>query len=111
MTFACSFMAEAAMDARDHVVNDVHLKPQWATPDLPRLRKTLPELERQAELLDVECRSKRSIFVGALKETITEDDLVRYFSGFGNVLRAVKIVDRDTGVKKNFGFVKASISF
>lgn len=43
--------------------------------------------------------------MGALKHTITEEDLVRYFSGFGRVLRAQKIRDRATGDKKNFGFV------
>ena len=47
----------------------------------------------------------RSIFVGALKENITEQDLVNYFSGFGKVLRANKILDRETGEKKTYGFV------
>ena len=56
-------------------------------------------------ILDKECENKRSIFVGALKETISEDDLVRYFSGFGKVLRAVKIQDKETQVKKTYGFV------
>lgn len=55
--------------------------------------------------LDDECRNKRSIFVGALKETITEADLVSYFSGFGKVIRAVKIQEKETGEKKTFGFV------
>lgn len=55
--------------------------------------------------LDEDCKNKRSIFVGALKDTIGEEDLVRYFSGFGKVIRAVKIQDKDTGSKKTFGFV------
>ena len=40
-----------------------------------------------------------------MKENITEQDLVNYFSGFGKVLRANKILDRETGEKKTYGFV------
>merc|ERR1712156_759200 len=65
-------------------------------------KKTAPELDAS---LDESCKDKRSIFVGALKETITEDNLVQYFNGFGKVLRAVKIQDKESGVKKTYGFV------
>ena len=102
VTFSCSFMAEAALDAKEHIINDVKIAPRYAAPDKPRYKKTLPELEQE---LDTECKNKRSIFVGALKDTIGEEDLVRYFSGFGKVLRAVKIKDHATGSKKTFGFV------
>ena len=43
--------------------------------------------------------------MAALKETITEDELIKYFSAFGKVVRAVKSIDRTSGVKKTFGFV------
>ena len=103
VTFGCSFMAEAAMDhAGGHVINDKRVEPKFATPDLPRYKQTIPEMAAQ---LDDECRNKRSIFVGALKDTIGEDDLVSYFSGFGKVIRAAKIMDRESGTKKTFGFV------
>lgn len=102
VTFACSFMSEAAFEHKEHVINDRKIVPQYATPDIPRYKKTMPELEAQ---LDDECRDKRSIFVGALKETISEDDLTRYFSGFGKVMRAVKNFDKETGAKKTYGFV------
>lgn len=102
VTFACSFMADAAMEHDEHMINDVKITPQYATPDIPRYKKTLPELEAQ---LDDECRDKRSIFVGALKETISEDNLAQYFAGFGRVLRAHKITDKESGVKKTYGFV------
>ena len=105
VTFSCSFMAEAAVEHEKHEINGVEIKPQFATPDVPRYKKTLPELEAQ---LDDECKDKRSIFVGALKETISEDNLKDYFSGFGKVLRAVKIFDKESGVKKTYGFVDFS---
>merc|ERR1712223_277226 len=95
-------MAEAAMEHEKHVINDVEITPQVATQDIPRYKKTAPELDAS---LDESCKDKRSIFVGALKETITEDNLVQYFNGFGKVLRAVKIQDKESGSKKTFGFV------
>ncbi len=108
VTFACSFMAEAAMDEEaGHVINERKIEPKWATPDAPRYRRGTGPAAAEAEAaLDQECVDKRSIFVGALKDSITEDDLVSYFSGFGcRVIRAVKIRDRATGSKKTFGFV------
>jgi len=103
VAFACSFMAEAALEhPGGHVINGKEIQPQPATPDAPRFKKTIPEMERE---LDEECQFKRSIFVGALKERITEDDLTYYFSAFGKVLRAVKLTDKQTGEKTTTGFV------
>ncbi|XP_040568298.1 uncharacterized protein [Lepeophtheirus salmonis] len=102
VTFACSFMAETALEQKEHILNGKKIEPKYATPDIPRYKRTIPELEAQ---MDEECKNKRSIFVGALKDTIGEEDLVRYFSGFGKVIRAVKIYDKETGNKKTFGFV------
>ena len=115
VTFACSFMAEAAMDHEaGHVINERRIEPKWATPDAPRGKQQQQQsssaaaAEQYARQLEGECKNKRSIFVGALKDTITEDDLVNYFSGFGKVIRAVKILDRASGAKKTFGFVDFS---
>jgi RNA recognition motif-containing protein len=103
VTFACSFMAEAAMEHKEpHVINGKEIAPKFATPDIPRYKQSIPEMEAP---LDDECRNKRSIFVGALKDTITEEILVNYFSGFGKVIRAIINTERETGEKKTFGFV------
>ena len=104
VTVSCSFMAEAALEHKPHVINDKEISPRVATSEFQRYKKTLPELEKMKDL-DDECKTKRSIFVGALKGTIGEDDLAQYFSGFGKVLRAVKVADPLTGDKKTFGFV------
>ena len=42
-------MAEAAMEAEEHVVNGQTIIPKLATPDTARLNKTIPELEAQVE--------------------------------------------------------------
>ena len=102
VTFACSFMAEAALEAAEHVINGRKIEPRLAQPDIKKLEVTEPDYMVQ---LEEECKNKRSVFVAALKETITEDDLVQYFSAFGKVVRAVKSTDKSTGVKKTFGFV------
>ena len=49
--------------------------------------------------LEEDCQVKRSMFVASLKETITEDELVQYFSAFGKVVRAVKIQVRNSQYK------------
>ena len=36
VTFACSFMAEAAVEHEEHILNEVKITPQFATPDIPR---------------------------------------------------------------------------
>ena len=45
VTFACSFMAEAAAEQEDHIINGRPITPQYATQDTPRYKKTIPEME------------------------------------------------------------------
>jgi len=48
------------------------------------------------------------LFVGSLPYTVTNDELQNMFAGFGTVVSAVVINDRDTGRSKGFGFVEFS---
>jgi len=105
VTFACSFMAEAAFEHDEHLINDKKIALRLAKPDKKKNKKSLPELERESRDLKDLCKNKRSIYVGSLKPEITEQDLVGYFSVFGKVLRAHKIADKDTGAVKTYGFV------
>merc|ERR1719232_209031 len=45
VTFSCSFMAEAAVEHETHIINNRPITPQFATPDVPRYKKTIPQLE------------------------------------------------------------------
>ena len=36
VTFACTFMAEAAVEHEEHILNDIKITPQFATQDVPR---------------------------------------------------------------------------
>lgn len=45
------------------------------------------------------------IFVGGMSRETTEEDLLRYFAGYGNVKSAKIITDINTGASKGYGFV------
>lgn len=47
-----------------------------------------------------------NIFVGNLAFTVTSEQLRDVFSGFGAVISASVILDRETGKSKGFGFVE-----
>ena len=87
VTFASSFMTEAAIDKAPFEINGVKITPKRATPDVERFKQTTAEFNTSNTLLDQMCDGKRSIFVGALRDTISEDDMEQYFSGFGRVVR------------------------
>lgn len=85
-------------------INGVTIKPKRATPDEPRYRMCKTEFDSISDIGTI-CEGKRSIFVGALRDNISEDDLIDYFSGFGRVVRAHKLVEKETGIVHNYGFV------
>ena len=102
VTYACSFMTEAALEKAPFDINGVEVTPKRATPDAPRYKQTNVEFNAT---LDKACDGKRSIFIGALRDCISEEDLEQYFSGFGRVVRACRLSDKETGEKKRYGFV------
>lgn len=48
----------------------------------------------------------KNLYVGNLSPNVTEEDLRHNFGEIGNVLSAVLIKDRFTGVSKGFAFVE-----
>jgi RNA recognition motif-containing protein len=48
----------------------------------------------------------KKLYVGNLTYDTTEDNLVELFSGYGEVLSAQIIIDRETNRSKGFGFVE-----
>ena len=87
VTFASSFMTEAALDKAPFEINGAKITPKRATPDVERFKQTKQEFNQSNTMLDQLCEGKRSIFVGALRDNISEEDLEQYFSGFGRVVR------------------------
>ncbi|MDE7469263.1 MAG: RNA-binding protein [Desulfovibrionaceae bacterium] len=48
----------------------------------------------------------KSIYVGNLPWSTTEDDLASLFSEYGDVISVKLISDRETGRSKGFGFIE-----
>jgi len=104
VTFAQEFMLEAALEKREFEINGKLVIPKRATPDEPRYRMCKTAFDKSTDIGSL-CEGKRSIFVGSLRDNIDEDDIINYFSGYGRVVRAHKIVDKETGLVHNYGFV------
>ena len=47
----------------------------------------------------------KKVFVGGVKDSVSDEDLQMYFSSFGNVQAVEMITDRETGRKRGFGFI------
>ena len=105
VAFASTFMTEAALERGVFEIDGEEVRPQQATPDEGRFRQTTVEFNMSNTMLDTACQGKRSIFVGALRDSTSEEDLEQYFSGFGRVVRACKCTDPETGELRRFGFV------
>ncbi len=52
--------------------------------------------------------SLKKIYVGNLSFNLTDQDLMKVYSEFGEVSSATVIMDRDTGRSRGFGFVEMS---
>ena len=48
------------------------------------------------------------IFIGGIKDNVTEEDMQTFFSQFGPIEKIETFTDKDTGKKKGFAFVTFS---
>ena len=63
--------------------------------------KLAVEGKRREEMMD----SSKKIFVGGLEPTVTEEDLITFFSKFGEVKDASVLFDNNRNASRGFGFV------
>ena len=47
----------------------------------------------------------KKLFIGGLRDNLTEDDLKTYFNTYGNVIEAVVMKEKETSKSRGFGFV------
>ena len=47
----------------------------------------------------------KKLFIGGLRDNITEDDLKSYFGNYGNVIEAVIMKEKESNKSRGFGFV------
>ncbi|XP_074057907.1 heterogeneous nuclear ribonucleoprotein A1-like 2 [Macrotis lagotis] len=92
LTYNSMSEADKAMAASPHLVdgNRVELK-----------RAVAPEEKSNPW---AHARVKK-VFVGGLKDFLSESDLVQHFSQFGMVEKAEILINKQTGMKRGFGFV------
>ena len=50
--------------------------------------------------------SVKKVFLGGLKDGVSDDDLRQYFSDFGTITMVEQMTDKNTGRKRGFGFVE-----
>jgi heterogeneous nuclear ribonucleoprotein A1/A3 len=47
----------------------------------------------------------KKLFIGGLRDNITEDDLKKYFGAYGTVVETVIMKDKESSKSRGFGFV------
>lgn len=47
----------------------------------------------------------KKIFIGGLRDQITDDELKTYFSAYGNITECLVMRDKETQKSRGFGFI------
>jgi RNA recognition motif-containing protein len=92
VTYSDSYMVDELMKNRPHIIDGRQVEPKRATP-----REDSGKAEVQMTV--------KKIFVGGLRDALTEDDLRTYFSQYGSVLEAMVMREKLTEKSRGFGFV------
>ncbi|CAF1640412.1 unnamed protein product [Adineta steineri] len=92
VTFADSLSVDAVMQARPHTLDNRVVEPKRA---VPREETHKPNMQL----------SVKKLYLGGVKEPITENDLKEYFSKFGAITDVVVMKDRE-GQYRGYGFVE-----
>jgi len=92
VTFADASSVDALMQSRPHTLDNRVVEPKRA---VPREETHKPNMQL----------SVKKLYLGGVKEPITENDLKDYFGQFGTIVDVVVMKDRD-GQYRGYGFVE-----
>lgn len=92
ITYENSSCVDDCQAARPHVIDRREVEPKRA---VPREESGKPEAHM----------SLKKIFVGGIKDEMTEEAIREYFQGFGNIESVDVIMDKETRKKRGFGFI------
>lgn len=93
ITYSKSSMVDDAMSNRPHRIDNRQVETKRAVP-----RDEIGKPEAGA--------SVTKMFIGGIKESISEEDLKEYFGTFGNVVSVTIPINKETGIKRGFAFVE-----
>jgi len=93
VTFSKDEEVDACQEARPHTIDGKTVETKRAT---PREEFGKPEAGQTV----------KKVFVGGLKEDMTEDDIRQYFEEFGKIVAVTRLTEKDTGKPRGFGFVE-----
>jgi len=99
VTFSDGSMADAAVVAGPHTLDDQQVEVKLA---IPRDGEGGAD-SKKAPSADDECM--RKVFVGSLKRETTQEAFKEYFEQFGELTDCVIIMDPNTKTSRGFGFV------
>lgn len=91
VTYSSVEMVDAVQNARPHTVDGQKVETKRATPK---------------DDSGKEGSGCKKVFIGGLKDNISDDDLRDYFAEFGNVVNVEQMTDKATGKKRGFGFAE-----
>lgn len=92
VTYAESRMVDEMMRNRPHIIDGRQVEPKRATPREDSGRK-----EVQATV--------KKLFIGGLRDAVSENDLREYFGKYGNIVEVQMMRDKETQKLRGFGFV------
>jgi len=92
VTYSDVYMVDELMKNRPHIVDEKQVDLKRAT---PRDHSNKPEVQM----------SVKKLFIGGLKDDLSEKDLKNYFESYGSILDVVIVKDQVNSKSRGFGFV------
>ncbi|KAK8812214.1 hypothetical protein WA158_007448 [Blastocystis sp. Blastoise] len=89
--------AVAAMDVKEHIIDDRKVDVRWALPK----EMAPPPISNEQQMKQV----YRKLFIGGISQNTTQADFQQYFSQFGPIESCNIVIDSETKKNRGFGFV------
>ena len=118
VTYSESFMVDELMKNRPHIIDGRQVEPKRATPreviifaafffnlkTFILMLKMILFFLKDSGKAEVQMTVKK-LFIGGLRDNISDDDLKAYFGSFGSVAEAIVMKEKETNKSRGFGFV------
>jgi heterogeneous nuclear ribonucleoprotein A1/A3 len=96
VTYATLEQVDECQKHRPHTIEDTKVETKRATPR--------EEVGRGGD--SSSGQTVKKVFLGGLKDGVSDDDIRDYMTQFGSVLQVEQMTDKSTGRKRGFGFVE-----